>query len=77
MFNILKRLDGNDIVFLTGIGKSWPIVRSHTILNNLHRVVEEQPLIMFFPGTYNGGALMLFDRKDDNYYRAFELVDKY
>lgn len=76
--HIKERLDGNDIVFLTGIGKSWPIVRSHTILNNLHRVVEEQPLIMFFPGTYNGGALMLFDHlKDDNYYRAFELVDKY
>ncbi|ENZ01375.1 hypothetical protein HMPREF1092_02084 [Clostridium thermobutyricum] len=75
---IKERLDGNDIVFLTGIGKAWPIVRSHTILNNLHRVVEEQPLIMFFPGTYNGGTLMLFDHlKDDNYYRAFELIDKY
>ncbi|WP_404989135.1 DUF1788 domain-containing protein [Clostridium culturomicium] len=74
---IEERLDGGDIVFLTGIGKAWPIIRSHTILNNLHRVVEKQPLVMFFPGTYDGGSLMLFNYlKDDNYYRAFQLIDK-
>lgn len=75
---ISDRLEGNDIVFLTGVGKAWPIIRSHTILNNLHRVVEKQPLVMFFPGNYDGGTLMLFNiLKDDNYYRAFPLVDKY
>lgn len=75
---ISERLDGSDIVFLTGIGRAWPIIRSHTILNNLHRIVEKQPLVMFFPGTYDGGTLMLFSSlKDDNYYRAFSLVDKY
>lgn len=75
---ISERLDEADIVFLTGIGKAWPIIRSHTVLNNLHRIVEKQPLIMFFPGTYDGGSLMLFNYlKDDNYYRAFQLIDKY
>ncbi|MBU3200602.1 DUF1788 domain-containing protein [Clostridium estertheticum] len=73
-----ERLVGADIVFLTGVGRAWPIIRSHTILNNLHRIVEDQPLVMFFPGTYDGGSLMLFNTlKDDNYYRAFSLVDKY
>ena len=75
---IKDRLDDSDIVFLTGVGKAWPIIRSHTILNNLHRVVEKQPLVMFFPGNYDGGTLMLFNYlKDDNYYRAFQLIDKY
>lgn len=75
---ISERLDEVDIVFLTGIGKAWPIIRSHTVLNNLHRIVEKQPLVMFFPGTYDGGSLMLFNYlKDDNYYRAFQLIDKY
>ena len=75
---ISERLDDSDIVFITGVGKAWPIIRSHTILNNLHRVVEKQPLVMFFPGEYDGGSLMLFNYfKDDNYYRAFELIDKY
>ncbi|MEG2655917.1 MAG: DUF1788 domain-containing protein [Clostridium sp.] len=74
---IEDRLSDNDIVFLTGVGKAWPIIRSHTILNNLHRIVEEQPLVMFFPGNYDGGSLMLFNYlKDDNYYRAFQLIDK-
>lgn len=75
---ISSRLEGEDIVFITGVGKAWPIIRSHTILNNLHRIVEKQPLVMFFPGTYDGGTLMLFDKlKDDHYYRAFQLIDKY
>lgn len=74
---IKDKLDGSDIVFLTGVGKAWPIIRSHTILNNLHRIVEKQPLVMFFPGNYDGGSLMLFNYlKDDNYYRAFQLIDK-
>ncbi|WP_066893481.1 DUF1788 domain-containing protein [Clostridium nigeriense] len=74
---IKDKLDCSDIVFLTGVGKAWPIIRSHTILNNLHRIVEKQPLVMFFPGNYDGGSLMLFNYlKDDNYYRAFQLIDK-
>lgn len=74
---IAERLDVSDIVFLTGVGKAWPIIRSHTILNNLHRIIEKQPLVMFFPGNYDGASLMLFNiLKDDNYYRAFPLVDK-
>ena len=34
---IVDRTEGADIIFLTGVGKAWPIVRSHTILNNLHK----------------------------------------
>lgn len=74
---ISDRIDESDIVFITGVGKAWPIVRSHTVLNNLHRIVEKQPLVMFFPGTYDGGSLMLFNYlKDDNYYRAFRLIER-
>jgi hypothetical protein len=75
---IREKIEADDIVFLTGIGKAWPIIRSHTVLNNLHAVVDRVPLIMFFPGTYDGLELKLLDEiKDDNYYRAFQLVDRY
>lgn len=75
---IVEKSEGCDIVFLTGVGKAWPLVRSHTILNNLHKEIEDMPLVMFFPGSYDGGTLMLFEEfKDDNYYRAFPLVNKY
>jgi hypothetical protein len=73
---ISNRVEKDDIVFLTGVGKSWPIIRSHTVLNTLHSVIESVPLVMFFPGMYDGLELRLFDEiKDDNYYRAFKLIE--
>jgi len=75
---IVNRVEPNDIVFITGVGKAWPIIRSHTVLNNLHKAIDQVPVVMFFPGKYDGLELVLFNEiKDDNYYRAFQLVDKY
>ena len=63
------------IVFLVGIGKIFPFVRSHKILNNLHQVFDRAPVVMFYPGKYDGQSLQLFEEfKDDNYYRAFKLL---
>ena len=63
------------IVFITGIGKCYPMIRSHTVLNNLHQVIDRVPVVMFYPGKYDGQELVLFSEiKDDNYYRAFKLV---
>ena len=74
---IRDRVKANDIVFLTGVGKIWPIIRSHTVLNVLHSVIDHVPLIMFYPGTYSGQDLHLFDEiSDQNYYRAFKLVER-
>ena len=65
----------NAVVFLVGIGKCYPILRSHKVLNNLHQAFVHVPVVMFFPGTYNEQELILFNEiKDDNYYRAFRLV---
>ena len=66
----------NAIVFITGIGKCYPILRSHTVLNNLHQVIDNVPVVLFYPGNYDGQELVLFGEiKDDDYYRAFKLVD--
>ena len=63
------------IIFITGIGKCYPIIRSHTVLNNLHLVIDNVPVGLVYPGSYDGQELVLFDEiKDDNYYRAFRLV---
>ena len=65
----------NAVVFLVGIGKCYPILRSHKVLNNLHQAFVRVPVVMFFPGTYNEQELILFNEiNDDNYYRAFRLV---
>jgi len=73
---IKERTPEKAIVFLVGIGKCYPILRSHTVLNNLHQVIDNVPVVMFYPGKYDGQELVLFSEiKDDNYYRAFKLVD--
>ncbi len=67
--------DNNDIIFMSGIGNAWPILRSHTLLNNLHPHMRGKPLVVFYPGVYDGQGLSLFGKlKDNNYYRAFQLV---
>ena len=72
---ILEQTPENAIVFLTGVGKCYPILRSHKILNNLHQSSLKAPVVLFFPGTYTEQELILFNEiKDDNYYRAFKLV---
>ena len=73
---IKERTPEKAIVLLVGIGKCYPILRSHTVLNNLHQVIDHVPVVMFYPGKYDGQELVLFSEiKDDNYYRAFKLVD--
>ena len=73
---IERQITDHSIVFLTGIGKCYPILRSHTVLNTMHQVIDKVPVVMFYPGKYSGQDLILFGEiKDDNYYRAFKLVD--
>lgn len=73
---IVEQTPENAIVFLTGVGKCYPMLRSHKILNTLHQHgLRKTPVVLFFPGTYNEQELILFNEiKDDNYYRAFKLV---
>lgn len=62
------------ILFLSGIGRIWPVARGHTILNLLQEKIDHCPLVMFFAGHYSGQELKLFNKfRDDNYYRAFPL----
>lgn len=64
-----------DLVLVSGVGSVWPMLRSHTLLNNLHPLMGTTPLVMFYPGRYDGQSLRLFGKlKNDNYYRAFKLV---
>lgn len=73
--HIVENTPENSVVFITGVGKCFPFVRSHNVLNNLHQVLDSVPVVMFFPGEYSGQELQLFGTiKDDNYYRAFKLV---
>lgn len=64
-----------DIVLISGVGRVYPYVRSHNILNNLQHLFGENPVVLMYPGEYDGQQLKLFGRfLDDHYYRAFKPV---
>lgn len=69
-----------DVLFITGVGEIFPIIRSHLILNNLQSVLKDAPTVIFFPGRYahgfaNGSSLQLFCRlEEEHYYRAHNLL---
>ncbi len=65
----------HDLVLVSGVGSVWPLLRSHALLNNLHPVMGNTPLVMFYPGKYDQLTLQLFGMLESrNYYRAFKLV---
>lgn len=65
-----------DLIFITGVGKVFPFLRAHTLLNNLMEKIHGKSLIMFYPGVYDELSLKLFGKLDDNNYcRAFRLID--
>ena len=75
-----------DLVLISGIGSAYPLLRSHTLLSNLHAIMGQTPLVMFYPGRYDTQTLRLFGKtglaggsaeerkKKSNYYRAFRLI---
>ena len=76
-----------DLIIISGVGSSYPLLRSHTLLNNLHAHAENTPVIMFYPGHFDKITLRLFgktgllgDETNEspatvNYYRAFKLIE--
>lgn len=64
-----------DILLITGVGKVYPFMRSHNILDNIQHIFSDIPVVMLYPGAYDGQALSLFDEfNDGNYYRAFNMI---
>ena len=64
-----------NLMVLTGVGAVYPMLRTHTLLSALHPIMGNTPLLMFFPGRYDGHSLRLFNTlAEDHYYRAFRLV---
>ena len=64
-----------DVVLVSGVGKVYPLVRAHNILENAQPVFTEVPMVMLYPGVYDGQQLHLFGKiSDGNYYRAVSLI---
>jgi hypothetical protein len=75
IFADIAKPEEHDLILLSGIGSAFPLLRSHTLLNNLQPVIGKKPLVIFYPGKYDQQSLRLFGKvKSANYYRAFKLI---
>ncbi|MRR39607.1 DUF1788 domain-containing protein, partial [bacterium] len=54
---LVQRICGDDIklTLLTGVGRVFPFLRTHTILESLQPAMMHHPVVMFFPGNYIQG----------------------
>ena len=89
VFCSVARPDEHDLVFVSGIGSVFPMLRTSSLLSNLQTLMHQVPLVLFYPGKYDQMTLRLFDKlslsasfeaasqlkKPEHYYRAFRLVE--
>ena len=64
-----------DIVVITGVGEIYPFLRVHSFLESIQHMFEDVPVVVMYPGKYDGQTLVLFNKFfDANHYRSFALV---
>lgn len=64
-----------DILLITGVGKVYPFMRVNMILDNIQHIFPDIPILVLYPGKFDGQFLELFGKfLDKNYYRAFNLL---
>ncbi|MDO4569481.1 MAG: DUF1788 domain-containing protein [Planctomycetia bacterium] len=64
-----------DVLLLTGVGDVFPFMRIHKLLEALQPEVGNVPVLVMYPGAFDGRHVMLFERLPANpYYRAFNVI---
>lgn len=75
------KIGDHKIIFISGIGEVYPWIRTHNLLENMQTVINGEPVVLFFPGSYKqtesiGLSLELFDTfKNERYYRAYNIFN--
>ena len=64
-----------DALLLTGVGDVFPFMRVHKMLEALQPYYSDIPILVMYPGAFDGNYLRLFDKLTPNpYYRAFNVI---
>lgn len=64
-----------DVLLLTGVGDAFPFMRVHSLLEALQPYFSDIPILVMYPGTFDGSYVRLFDKLTPNaYYRAFNEI---
>jgi hypothetical protein len=64
-----------DVLLITGVGEVYPFMRIHLLLEAMQKDFSDIPILVMYPGKYDGRFVRLFDKLEPNpYYRAFNIV---
>lgn len=64
-----------DVLMLTGVGNVFPFMRVHVLLEALQPYFSDVPILVMYPGEFDGHHLKLFNRlQPGDYYRAFNII---
>jgi len=64
-----------DVMLITGVGDAFPFMRVHKMLEAMQPYFSDIPILVMYPGTFDGNYVRLFDKLSANpYYRAFNVV---
>ena len=64
-----------DVILLTGVGEAFPFIRVHALLDAMQPYFSDVPVLVMYPGTFDGRYVKLFDKLTPNpYYRAFNVI---
>ena len=64
-----------DVLMLTGVGEVFPFMGIHTLLEALQPYFSDVPILVMYPGEFDGHHVKLFNRlKPNDYYRAFNVI---
>ena len=64
-----------DVLLMTGVGDAFPFMRVHSLLEALQPYFSDIPILVMYPGTFDGSYVRLFDKLTPNpYYRAFNEI---
>ena len=64
-----------DVLLLTGVGEVFPFMRIHVLLEALQPYFSDIPILVMYPGAFDGHHVKLFNRlRPNDYYRAFSVI---
>ena len=64
-----------DVLLLSGVGEVYPFMRVHSLLEELQTSYDDIPIVVLYPGSFDGRSLILFNEFTPNeYYRAFNII---
>lgn len=64
-----------DVIMLSGIGEVFPFMRVHKLLEAMQPHFSNVPIVVMYPGTFDGHSMQLFNKlRPNDYYRAFNVI---